>query len=87
MRDADKLYKALEEDLNLFDFEPERIWVNEVTLDTLISLLRVSYRNKFIMDKDEILDPFELGRLDFYRRTLYFTENIISTPDKKTVYE
>ncbi|MCF0135233.1 MAG: AAA family ATPase [Lachnospiraceae bacterium] len=87
VRDADKLYKAVEEYLNLFDFEPERIWVNEVTLDTLISLLRVSYRNKFIMDKDEILDPFELGRLDFYRRTLYFTENIISTPDKKTVYE
>lgn len=80
LKEATKYLKAIQVTLESIRFE-------EVTYGTLCKMLRTADRNNYIEDDDDVLEKFELEKLQKRRTGFEFGENIIDGCGKKEAYE
>ena len=63
-------------------------YLEEITLSTLRNMLGCANRNGYIDDDDEVLEQFDLDKLNGrFSRSVEYGENILDDCDKKSVYE
>lgn len=63
-------------------------YLEEITLNTLRNMLGCANRNDYIDDDDEVLEQFDLDKLNGrFSRSVEYGENILDDCDKKSVYE
>ena len=63
-------------------------YLEEITLNTLRNMLGCANRNDYIDDDDEVLEQFDLDKLNGrLSRSVEYGENILDDCDKKTVNE
>lgn len=74
--------------ISIVEIRPTENSIEEVTLDTTRNMLRISDRNGFISDDDEVLEQFELDKLaDRYFRNVDFGENLVDKIGKEEIYK
>ena len=82
--DIDKLLPSF---LNAIALEMKDICIDEVTLNTTRNMLTLASRFDYIRDDDEVLERFELDKLNgSFGSRLDFNENMFDAADKDEIY-
>ena len=74
--------------LKVIEIELKDTSLEEITFNTLRNMLSCASRNDYINDDDEVLEQFDLDKLNGkFDRDVEYRENILDYCDKKSVYE
>lgn len=88
MKKFGNVRKLAFEYLQAIEVELKDTFLEEVTLNTLRNMLGCADRNDYIDDDDEVLEQFELDKLNArFSRSVDFDENILDECDKRSTYE
>lgn len=88
MKNFGDVRKLASEYLQVIEVELKDTFLEEVTLNALRNMLGCADRNDYIDDDDEVLEQFELDKLNArFGRSVDFDENILDECDKKSTYE
>ena len=78
----------ISEYLRTIEIELKETCLEEITFNSLRNMLSCASRNDYIRDDDEVLEQFDLDKLNGrYSRGITYGEKIFDACDKKTVYE
>lgn len=74
--------------LKAIELELKDAYLEEVTLSTLCNMLGCANRNDYIYDDDEVLEQFDLDKLNGrFGRSVEYGESILDDCGKRSVYE
>ena len=74
--------------LQAIEMELKDTCLEEITFNTLCNMLRCANRNDYINDDDEVLEQFDLDKLNGrFGRGVEYGENILDYCEKKSVYD
>lgn len=87
-REPIELDKKISSFLNTIELRLRDLNIEEVTLNCTRNMLQCAHRNDYIDDDDDILELFELDKLNGrFGRGIEFNENIIDECDKDEIYK
>lgn len=88
VKKCSNLNNLISEYLRAIGTELMETCLEEVTFSTLRNMLGYACRNDYIRDDDEVLEQFDLDKLERgYGRGVAYEEKILNDCNKKTVYE
>ena len=88
MKNFGDVRKLASKYLQAIEVELKDTFLEEVTFNALRNMLGCADRNDYIDDDDEVLEQFELDKLNArFGRSVDFDENILDECDKKSTYE
>lgn len=87
-RESTNISKQISSFLNAIELEIKDICVEEITLNATRSMLQCANRNDYIDDDDDVLELFDLDKLNGrFGRGLDYGENIIDESNKTEIYK
>ena len=88
MKNFGDVRKLASKYLQAIDVELKDTFLEEVTFNALRNMLGCADRNDYIDDDDEVLEQFELDKLNArFGRSVDFDENLLDECDKRSTYE
>lgn len=82
------IHKLISGYLQSIEMELKDTCLEEITFNTLRNMLGCANRNDYINDDDEVLEQFELDKLNGrFGRGIEYGENILDGCDKRSVYD
>lgn len=82
------IHKLISGYLQSIEMELKDTCLEEITFNTLRNMLGCANRNDYINDDDEVLEQFELDKLNGrFGRGVEYGENILDGCDKRSVYD
>lgn len=88
VRNYADVHKLISGYLQSIEMELKDTCLEEITFNTLRNMLGCANRNDYINDDDEVLEQFELDKLNGrFGRGIEYGENILDGCDKRSVYD
>ncbi len=88
MKNFGDVRKLASKYLQAIEVELKDTFLEEVTFNVLRNMLGCADRNDYIDDDDEVLEQFELDKLNTrFGRSVDFDENLLDECDKRSTYE
>ena len=88
VRNYADIHKLISGYLQSIEMELKDTCLEEITFNTLRNMLGCANRNDYINDDDEVLEQFELDKLNGrFGRGIEYGENILDGCDKRSVYD
>lgn len=88
VKNCSDIIDLISEYLRTIEIELKETCLEEITFSSLRNMLSCANRNDYIRDDDEVLEQFELDKLNGrYSRGITYGERILDAFDKESIYE
>ena len=88
VKNCSDIIDLISEYLRTIEIELKETCLEEITFSSLRNMLSCASRNDYIRDDDEVLEQFDLDKLNGrYSRGITYGERILDACDKESIYE